>query len=739
MEELYLNDILINLPLRSVSMNYQINDVGSIIDRQADYSNSIKIPRTAENIVAMEFLSVGGSTSRKPYEAVKVKYIVNGIEVISDGTGVITKTDKDFSLVIYDGNISMKDLLSDSTLQDLDWSSFAHTLTESSFFDSFANTSGYIYGVAKFINTRIGDTASIDATSPSFFIHTLFDMIFNSRGYIVSGDIFTDEDYLSRVVSMHRGYDRFATRTESTKRTFNAGTLPTFDISSGIHPTGYMEYEIDTYSAVTSVNHRITIFGNLDVEIGTDPVLIIKTDGDQIFVQNLESEDGILYPLDLDENISASAGQIISVVIGIIAEDVSGFKIKFDTPFVNTYYESDASISIDLATLIGETKQIDFVKTIMQHFNLLFRKKRNKSEFEFKKFNNILTDRANAEDWSDKYSRFIKESYKTKYAKDNSLKYKYDDDGTDVEQTWADGHMLLDNENLSAFKTIVTSLFKASPLESIFSVLRHWTIDEDDEDEEITSNEDGLRMFKVNRLNGALVYKMLFDSSGYSTFNGDYPLLDFSAIYYQKEYENNYLNFKELQEDYNKQTLELNLSIVDIYNLDFFKLKYFNQTGHYYYLNKVSGYKKNKQTKVDLVRIGNDVIEGLTLIGTSDGTSVVAGVLSKSAFGELTGESNGASVGLGILSKDTAVTITSFIMSTGSVNDPIDICTLTPSGTYYHDGAGGIPTTGDFIYTDESGTIPLNGQDKYRRLDAPYYLQIATDGEVLQDVFASCS
>ena len=45
MEELYLNNILIELPSRTIARTLQINDVGEVEDRQANYSNTIKIPR----------------------------------------------------------------------------------------------------------------------------------------------------------------------------------------------------------------------------------------------------------------------------------------------------------------------------------------------------------------------------------------------------------------------------------------------------------------------------------------------------------------------------------------------------------------------------------------------------------------------------------------------------------------------------------------------------------------------
>ena len=135
-EKLYINDVLVEIPKRTVSRNLQINDFRETKDRQSNYSNSIKIPKTYQNTEAFESLGLVGIVSRLPYKDVKVKYVVNGIEMITDGKGVLKNTNDFYNLVIYDGNISLTDLLGTDTLQDLDFSAYNHNLTTGVFLSS---------------------------------------------------------------------------------------------------------------------------------------------------------------------------------------------------------------------------------------------------------------------------------------------------------------------------------------------------------------------------------------------------------------------------------------------------------------------------------------------------------------------------------------------------------------------------------------------------------------------------
>ena len=720
MEELlYINDILIELPVSKVALTLQVNDIAEIQDRNAHYTNNIKIPKTPNNIATFAMLGIVGNSTRIPYESVDVKYVVNGIELIVKGKGIVKNTNTFFNLVTYDGNISLSELLGDKQMKSLDFSSYNHTLTSLAFTDSFTNTEGYIYALGKFYANDVSSIITTDLTSPSFYMHTLWDMIFEEKGWTTTGAFLSDTDFKSRLISMNNGYDRFATDNKTLKLTKNVGS--SFSDTYAINT--FDTFLLDSYTAVTSVTHLINLSGELIVTSGTGLEVVFYVNGTYIVSKQIESAGDLV----LDYSIQLSSGDLLEVYIGAFSEDVLGTEtIDIDVLWTETITENDLAIDIDFAKLIGDMKQIDFVKDIMQRFGLMFRKTPIDNNFEFETIQNILKDKAGAEDWSSKYSNFLDEKYKPNYAQVNFLKYKYNDNpDANTDLTFADGEIVLDNLNLKPTKTLLTSQFKASELNKTgYWTLNHWVFNDDI----IEINEDGLGIFKKIDTAGDFKYRFSTSVDGYSNFTGTIPILNFDSIYYQKEVDNYYLEFESMLSDYKFVTLNLNLSLIDIFNLDFFKLKYFEQLGQYYYINKVSNYKKGALTKVELIQLGEDVPVALAMTSTTTGESVVSSTLSKNLAGEMSGYSAGCSVVSSTLSK-TGVVLTGFQTSTNGTTIAL-VCSKSLDITRYHDGVGSLPVDTDIIYNDIGGTSLFNGGTNYYRSGATEIIKISTIGVV---------
>lgn len=62
---------------------------------------------------------------------------------------------------------------------------------------------------------------------------------------------------------------------------------------------------------------------------------------------------------------------------------------------------------------------------------------------------------------------------------------------------------------------------------------------------------------------------------------------------------------------------------------------------------------------------------------------------------------------------DATSALTSFNGSPGTTSSK-QACSQSVNGTYYHDGSGTLPTTGDNVYGDSSGDEPL--EDQYYRI-----------------------
>ena len=594
-EELYLNNEQVFLPERSVALTSQINNIAELKDRQSDYSNKIKIPKTPENIVTMDMLGIAGNQSRKPYTEVSVKYIIDGIEKISDGKGIVKNTNNYYNLVIYDGNISIINLLGNSTLEDLDLTSYDHDLTQTNYFDSFNNTSGYIYGVGRFYENAHISTIDINLQGVSFYIHTLMTTIFSEQGFTISGDLLSNVDYLSRVVTMNTGYERPIVTPDSVVKT---DSTPLVVDDTFTYPQTPEVYTVHDYTAAADTTYNVNLDGSVTKVTGTNYEFSIFLDGAPVGFA--VCPDGTF---NIDFQVQALTGQNIEVKLSVTSEYIApDHVIEFTTAFTSTFSTIAVTTEITFADLIGDMKQIDFVKDIMQHFGAIYRKTRNSDNYEFQLMELLLSDKANAENWSDKYVSVSNETYTSPYHQTNILKYKYDTPETESEDepTYADGEFTIDDLNLPIEKTLFTSNFKASEKFGAYYVAKQWV---DNSDDEIEANIDGMRMFKINIVNSSINYRYSPDISGTSVFSGDIPYLDFTDADYASEVELYYKGIYSMLNDYRKITVNCNLSVIDNYQLDFFKLKYIKQLGQYYYLNKVISFKKDKITRIELVEI----------------------------------------------------------------------------------------------------------------------------------------
>lgn len=580
MEELYINNKRLDLVERSISRTLQINNFREVQDRQANYSNNISIPMTSNNIEVLDFLGITGNTSNKPFSTNNVKYINDGIELISEGRAIIKKTknrDKAFDLVIYDGAISLQELLGDLTLEDLNLTAYNHNLSLGSMIASFTKTSGYVY-------SALGKNQIVlERTIPMMFVHTIFDLIFTQKGWQYEWTEFNTTDFKERVFTMDKGFDLNLTIVTSTL--YSQSVINTYFRSQAtLYPPD--EILLDDYTFVSGNFVEMSFSGggtivrglvNLEIRRNGLPFAIIPLTPS---IPNTYTFYG--NPSDLIEIYAIASPQLVG----------SDYVYDFSVNFTVTLEADNSYFPVNIGNIIGTMKQIDFVKDVMQRYNLSFVKVRNQKKLIFKSSEELLNDRANAEDWSEKLSEEIEEDYSNPYAQINRFSYNYDDTTND----FGDGIITLDNTNLSIEKKLVTSVFKASVL--VFGYeMNYWANDG-------KPTQDGNRLFKIAQiLNTSISMKVLetdvFNAVQVAVLNQ----IDFTDLVYQNEITRNYPKFTSVINKFKTKVCTFNLNLIDIYNLDFLKLKYLKQTGKYYYLNKISSYRKGKITTVELIEV----------------------------------------------------------------------------------------------------------------------------------------
>ncbi len=265
-------------------------------------------------------------------------------------------------------------------------------------------------------------------------------------------------------------------------------------------------------------------------------------------------------------------------------------------------------IFLDYSKLLPGLTQKDFVKEVMQRFGLLMRPhKFNKQHYEFIEIEKLLNDRENAEDWSSKFVSHSEQYTIGGYGRKNMFQYTYPDELND--KNFASGVLSVANEAVDKERRVVKSVFTAIKPKMNFDEIALysvplWEVDGDN----LKTREAKPYLFSIKRHDTTVRIKQSGVTND-TEITDEIPFLDFTPCYYQNYINTYYKALGYLLEKGKKITAEMRLNAVDIYNLDFFRLKYIEQLGGYFYLNKVSGFKGKETVIVELIETGNKVIE----------------------------------------------------------------------------------------------------------------------------------
>lgn len=208
--ELYINERKIQLGEESIiALDRQVNGLAELKDRQADLTNQIKIPRTAENDRILGFVTSVNSSSKIPYRRLPARVIQNGINIIPSGVATIKEVrEKEISIVIYGGNANFFAEIEKKDVRDLDLPALNHTWDFETVRDNRNNTEGFIYALHDpqngSVNTN-GNEINPRGLRPQIFVHTLMDAIIDEAGFKnISPFLNTDPFYRSFVIPVDK-------------------------------------------------------------------------------------------------------------------------------------------------------------------------------------------------------------------------------------------------------------------------------------------------------------------------------------------------------------------------------------------------------------------------------------------------------------------------------------------------------------------------------------------------------
>lgn len=515
MEQLFLNNILVDIIPNTISQTKQFNTVADMGSRQASYTNSFKLPYTPRNIQVLDALGIIGNVSRKPYQKINAHLKIGGISLITDGFAKIIETNNDgCKIVIYSGIIKIKELISEESIQTLDFSYLTTGNIEP--VGNASNSSRFCYPFGDLFDriTNNTNTPTLTLSSlgfiiqqnsqqdkviqPALYVKDLFLQILNESGLNATGEFLNDNSFKTEIINLRKP----------------------FPLSGSTNEIGDYLHDQTRWDFVKDIVNRY----GLIIELKNNNIRFIK----------------------LENILSGNNG-------------FDDWSDKFNS-LIKSSYEPKS---------VGQTNTVE-IQTESNHFTLTDIENNNSSiiqsdviethiaNFSFNESINIDNNHIPINKKLFKWS-FVKPAYKTKLSPS------------------AQAVIYLDNLAFIPYYRVIQ--------DGVGNVLNDWS-----------PLDVEKRLFKVFESPYSVSYY------GYSSIS--------TNLYYDERYvdPNWYLNkyynsYFKMMNRFHQVEVYMNLGLLDVQKLHFYKLKYIKQLGGYFYLNKVKDWQEGKLTKVELVKV----------------------------------------------------------------------------------------------------------------------------------------
>ena len=629
MDRIFVDGVLIDTYDRdSINFNVSINKLGNITNRNSSYSTTFTIPRTALNESIFGFAGVAGNTSDVPYELKACRYEMDTTPIIVNGKiKLIEATDKDYRVVLFDGIIDLTTILGDSTIKDLDWSEYDHYGDVPSVSATFGNTTGMIYAIGEFGKEIQSTEVQVNKLAPSLFVRTVWEKIWSTAGLSYTGDFFTDNaDWKELVLTPTTGEDIADNEASYTDNgTSSTDTINRSDSYGVFTAPIYYDHEItvDNYDNATLSAGDIIMSVTDEVRL-TITTTYTETDTD-VWVRVLQN--GVVKKTQKVTDVAS--GGVWTLNLSVVPTDVIKLQAagqrriaSYPPPDFDVTFTTESDVQIEtLGTgdlllmdnyITNNLKQIDFVKDIVQRYGLiLVRDKHDSTLYNFIQMEDLLTDRTNSVDWTDKLISIDSEQYVSGYAQLNIGDYVYANDDEVETQI---GRLTVVNANAPVKQTMWTSVYtiprisegltpSGVPVRAIngqpLYQFKVWAED-DDEVNGYSLETAAPSIMRILYDNDNLNLKYF---SGANTLVTDpIPFLSLTEMSYQWFFDEYFTAFETLLGSYKSIDVEVDLDLIDLHNLDLTKLIHLRQTGRHYYIDSIRMTSKGSTAKLIEIR-----------------------------------------------------------------------------------------------------------------------------------------
>ena len=652
---LYINGQLADLDSsQTIAQTKQVNDLNSLDNRQTSYTNKFKLPKTANNIRIMGYLTLAGNNSDIPYQKNECSlYSDNGECFVYNGWAVISDSGDSYDAVIYDGIIDLYKAIENKTLSDLNLDELVHEKNVGTVVNSWApnSTLKYKYILADFNGKTNGAvfpfSVNIDYLVPSVKAAWLWDKVFTENEFGYTGTIFDSEDFNNLWITYPKGIasienedllfssddygyaTSLATDNQFVRKYFaryNTAETNTLENINNIHlkvpETGRYKLEVSG-----KLNTRKEVYDQMLNPTGTIPtacnIVLGKNAQNQTAVtltpyqtiaSNQASNNGFTKTFFLSLNQNDTLCLAISAV-----QEINRQVFKIQSGTLNVKLTKVEPGVFDFNAAFSDFSTRDFLNEIVHRYGLTMYKDAYSSSYTFLTLKELLQDSA-VVNWSDKFIRKTAESYSyANYAQQNWLRYNYNEKENDHN----DGYIPVANKNLPEARNIIKSKMYSPEKNQVTYNNRKTNVYKLWEKEIVENPAEG---------EAALTYKPLdkryyflreeaktglnlitSDLLNQSEFVNSVPIETFANLSFKDIANTFYGPMQLLLDKACIVTAEMYLKDTDMINFDFKKRYYIEQLGANFIVNKITNYVPGKPVKCELIRVKDNISEPFSI------------------------------------------------------------------------------------------------------------------------------
>lgn len=648
----------LDLPLDAPAMNYQINNLAELKDRNASYSQRISLPRTTHNEQAFQFSFVVGSGSYVPYMKFPCQLFYEGALISPAGAvlNIVDVSDTSIGVQILGATADLFDTLNNTDAKDpgtgmflLKW--YTDTMGQSERYLSGPEESKVLYfwlyatlqknpNVPPISMEAIRQVRELDKFYPHLNWYDLVTWIFDRAGYSLE----TDVDSVDRSdVFLPCTYPVLADNPNAPKAS-GTGWIqdPPIGAIVGVMWQGYPGVSLSdpiagrllmgtisgTFSWMTLWDTTITFsfsWSNISaIRNGSVAVQVThyKNDGTNAIVLTRSWSSGSSGSTSVDIPMEAGEHILVSGSLYTVNPSVNQYDMRFPVsitappvPEISPGDKPQPGLTYDLLASTGFKSLGDIVKAFFQLFGLTIDVNpatKVARAYSVREFYNRRS--SSGKNWSDKLikGKDTKLTFQlSSYAQSNEIKLE-DNKDNNVTDSYK---FSIQDANLQPTKLLFQIGFLAGLNQTLYDedaqrlhTLANypiWTINrgrmENGEMTETTWEYNALSKPMVVHI-GRYDYMEPQVSVGYALtrirlYTARFRSLNYYVPkYYDKLIDNILKRPKILQ-------TQILLDSLDIQSLDLFNPIWLEEHGFWFYVSKINNFQAGKITKVDLIRM----------------------------------------------------------------------------------------------------------------------------------------